>query len=69
MKKIGVLRGMSVASTKIYYDLLCQYTFEELGGLNSSDLIIRSLNFADIILVQQEFIDTIIHIWSDNLKI
>ena len=33
MKKIGVLGGMSVASTKIYYDLLCQYTFEELGGL------------------------------------
>ena len=54
MKKIGVLGGMSVASTKIYYDLLCQYTFEELGGLNSPDLIIRSLNFADIEKLQSE---------------
>ena len=54
MKKIGVLGGMSVASTKIYYDLLCQYTCEELGGLNSPDLIIRSLNFADIEKLQSE---------------
>tara|TARA_B100001057_G_scaffold385174_1_gene391856 strand:+ start:1315 stop:2007 length:693 start_codon:yes stop_codon:yes gene_type:complete len=48
MKKIGVLGGMSVTSTKIYYNLLCQYTLEKLGGLNSPDLIIRSLNFAEI---------------------
>ena len=54
MKKIGVLGGMSVASTKIYYDLLCQYTFEELGGLSSPDLIIRSLNFSDIEKLQSE---------------
>ena len=33
MKKIGVLDSMSVASTKMHHDLLCQYTFEELGGL------------------------------------
>ena len=54
MKKIGVLGGMSVASTKIYYDLLCQYTCENLGGLNSPDLIIRSLNFANIEKLQSE---------------
>ncbi len=54
MKKIGILGGMSVASTKIYYDLLCQYTFEKLGGLNSPDLIIRSLNFAEIEKLQTE---------------
>ncbi len=48
MKKIGILGGMLVASTKIYYDFLFQYTFEKLGGRNSPDLIIRSLNFADI---------------------
>ena len=59
MKKIGVLGGMSVASTKIYYDLLCKYTFENLGGLNSPDLIIRSLNFADIEKLQSE------HRWKE----
>ena len=59
MKKIGVLGGMSVASTKIYYDLLCQYTFEKLGGLNSPDLIIRSLNFVDIEKLQSE------HRWKE----
>ena len=63
MKKIGVLGGMSVASTKIYYDLLCQYTFEELGGLNSPDLIIRSLNFADIEKLQSE------HRWEEAGKL
>ena len=54
MKKVGVLGGMSVASAKIYYDLLYQYTFKKLGGLNSPDLIIRSLNFAEIEKLQSE---------------
>ena len=45
---------MSVTSTKIYYDLLCQYIIEKLGSLNSPDLIIRSLNFAEIEKLQSK---------------
>lgn len=48
MKKIGILGGMSAASTQIYYQKLCQLTSDQLGGLNSPDLLIRSLNFAYI---------------------
>ncbi|WP_310621853.1 aspartate/glutamate racemase family protein [Flexibacterium corallicola] len=45
MKTIGILGGMSAASTQIYYRLLCQLTQEHLGGLHSPELLIRSLDF------------------------
>ncbi len=48
MKTIGILGGMSAASTQIYYRELCRLAQEELGGLNSPELLIRSLNFAEI---------------------
>ena len=48
MKVIGILGGMSAASTQIYYKKLCSLTAARLGGLHSPDLIIRSLNFAEI---------------------
>ena len=48
MKIIGILGGMSAASTQIYYDKLCSLTNTRLGGLASPDLIIRSVNFAEI---------------------
>ena len=48
MKTIGILGGMSAASTQVYYLELCRLTAAELGGLNSPELLIRSLNFADI---------------------
>ena len=48
MKIIGILGGMSAASTQIYYDTLCTLTAKRLGGLHSPELIIRSVNFAEI---------------------
>lgn len=48
MKTIGILGGMSAASTQIYYAELCRLTRERLGGLHSPQLLIRSLNFAEI---------------------
>ncbi len=48
MKTIGILGGMSAASTQIYYRELCRLTREQLGGLHSPQLLIRSLDFDQI---------------------
>lgn len=52
MKTIGILGGMSAASTQTYYRELCRITSERLGGLHSPQLLIRSLDFADIEALQ-----------------
>lgn len=48
MKTIGILGGMSAASTQIYYRTLCDLTQDRFGGLTSPDLLIRSLDFAPL---------------------
>ena len=48
MKTIGILGGMSAASTQTYYRELCRLVRERLGGLHSPELLIRSLDFAII---------------------
>jgi len=48
VKTIGILGGMSAASTQIYYRELCNLTRSRLGGLHSPELLIRSLDFARI---------------------
>jgi aspartate racemase len=54
MKTIGILGGMSAASTQIYYRELCAMTRERLGGLHSPEMLIRSLDFAKIEGLQME---------------
>ena len=54
MKKIGIVGGLSAASTLIYYQTLCQMTQERMGGLNSPELVIRSLNFAPVAALMNE---------------
>lgn len=54
MKTIGLLGGMSAASTLIYYRELCDLTRERLGGLHSPELLIRSLDFAKIEALQMK---------------
>ena len=54
MKTIGILGGMSAASTQLYYRILCDLTRERLGGLHSPELLIRSLDFAPIAELQSE---------------
>ncbi len=39
---------MSAASTQLYYAYLCELTKEQLGGLHSPELLIRSVDFARI---------------------
>lgn len=48
MKTLGILGGMSAASTELYYRELCRLTRERLGGFHSPELLIRSLDFAAI---------------------
>lgn len=52
MKTIGILGGMSAVSTQFYYSELCRLTRERLGGLHSPQLLIRSLDFAEIETLQ-----------------
>lgn len=54
MKTIGILGGMSAASTQTYYRELCDLTRAELGGLHSPELLIRSLDFAQIEALQMQ---------------
>ncbi|MFC7400685.1 aspartate/glutamate racemase family protein [Chelatococcus sp. GCM10030263] len=52
MKTIGILGGMSAASTQIYYRKMCEIVRKRLGGLHSPELLIRSLDFARIETLQ-----------------
>lgn len=52
MKTIGILGGMSAASTQLYYRQLCDLTRQRMGGLHSPELLIRSLDFARIEALQ-----------------
>ena len=54
MKTIGILGGMSAASTQTYYRELCNMTRARLGGLHSPELLIRSLDFARIEALQRQ---------------
>jgi len=54
MKTIGILDGMSAASTQIYYRELCALTRARIGGLHSPELLIRSVDFAKIEALQMK---------------
>jgi len=54
MKTIGILGGMSAASTQTYYRELCHLTRARLGGLHSPELLIRSVDFATIEALQMQ---------------
>lgn len=54
MKTIGILGGMSAASTQLYYRELCALTQTRLGGLHSPQLLIRSLDFAPVAALQAQ---------------
>lgn len=54
MKTIGILGGMSTASTLQYYERLCSLTTARLGGLHSPRLLIRSVDFGLVAHLQSE---------------
>ena len=53
MKTIGLIGGMSWESTAVYYRLLNEMARQELGGLHSAELVLRSFDFARIEALQQ----------------
>ena len=48
MKRIGLLGGMSWESSALYYQAINEGVRERLGGLHSADLVMISVDFADI---------------------
>lgn len=53
MKKMAVLGGLSPASSAHYYERINQLVLERLGGNNSADMILRSVNFEDYCEMQR----------------
>lgn len=53
MKTIGLIGGMSFESTAVYYRLINEMVRDRLGGLASADILMHSVNFADIVALQK----------------
>jgi aspartate racemase len=53
MKTIGLLGGMSWESTAVYYRLINQQVREKLGGLHSAEILLHSVDFERVVLLQR----------------
>ena len=53
MQKIGLIGGMSFESSAIYYRLVNEMVRERLGGFASAEVLMHSVNFADIVALQK----------------
>jgi aspartate racemase len=54
MKTIGMLGGMSWESTATYYQLINDGVKSQLGGLHSAKMVLHSVDFAEIELLQRQ---------------
>jgi amino-acid racemase len=54
MNRIGLLGGMSWESSAVYYRLINEIVRERLGGLHSADCVLRSVDFAEIEVLQRD---------------
>lgn len=54
MKRLGLLGGMSWESSAVYYRLINEAVRDRLGGLHPADLVLRSIDFAEIEAMQRE---------------
>jgi aspartate racemase len=54
MRTIGLIGGMSWQSSKLYYDRINQLVIDRLGGLHSAKLIVYSIDFAPMAMLQAE---------------
>jgi aspartate racemase len=54
MKTIGIIGGMSWQSTQHYYAAINRLTAARLGGLHSANLLIHSLDFAPLAVMQTQ---------------
>jgi aspartate racemase len=53
VKRIGLLGGMSWESSAVYYRLVNEAVRDRLGGLHSADCLLRSVDFADVEVLQR----------------
>lgn len=53
MRTIGLIGGMSFESSAVYYRLINEMVREHFGGLASAEVIMHSVNFADIVALQK----------------
>src|SRR3954447_20159023 len=53
VRRIGLLGGMSWESSAVYYRLLNETVRDRLGGLHSADCLLRSVDFADVEVLQR----------------
>jgi len=53
MRRLGLIGGMSWESTTEYYRLINRGVAARLGGLHSADLVLHSVNFAEVAALQQ----------------
>ena len=53
MRMIGLIGGMSWESTAVYYRRINEQVRNRLGGLHSADVVMRSVDFAGIVDLQQ----------------
>ncbi|KAJ9605365.1 hypothetical protein H2200_010022 [Cladophialophora chaetospira] len=45
---VGLIGGMSWQTTSLYYQIINQHITSKLGGIHSANLLIRSVDYADI---------------------
>lgn len=53
MKTIGLIGGMSWESTATYYRYINEAVRDQLGGLASAEVILNSLDFSNVVALQQ----------------
>jgi len=53
MKTLGLIGGMSWESTALYYRVINETVKERLGGLHSAQLVLHSVDFHDIEVLQR----------------
>lgn len=53
MRRLGLIGGMSWESTALYYRALNEGVRQRLGGLHSAELLLHSVDFADIEALQR----------------
>jgi aspartate racemase len=54
MKTIGLLGGLSWESSKEYYRIINEKIKERLGGFNSAKILMYSVNFEEILVLQRQ---------------
>ena len=54
MKTLGMIGGMSPESTLLYYQIINREVNRRLGGNNSANIVMHSVNFAEIAALQAQ---------------